>query len=94
MQMLARRSAYGSAAAAAVAVAAAGWALVSWRDGSPGGALVVSVVACLAGFVLGLVAEVVGSDRRDLRVGLAALVGNVLMAAFWAFVVVAAWSGS
>lgn len=92
--MIARRFAYGSVAAAAVAVLAALWALVQWRSGSPGPALVVSVVGCLIGFASGLVAEAVGSDPRDLKVGLAGLVGNALVAAGWAFVVVALWLGS
>lgn len=81
-------------AAAAVAVVAALWALVQWGSGSPGLALVVSVVACLIGFTLALVAETLGSDRRDLKLGLAGLVGNAVIAAGWAFVVVATWIGS
>jgi hypothetical protein len=92
--MIAQRSAYGSVAAAAVAVVAALWALVQWRSGSPGPGFVVSVVGCLVGFALALVAEAVGSDRRDLKIGLAGLVGNALIAAWWAFVAFAAWTGS
>jgi 4-amino-4-deoxy-L-arabinose transferase-like glycosyltransferase len=92
--MIARRTAQGSVAAAAVAVVGALWALVHWGGGSPGPALVVSVVACLVGFALALVAEAFGSDRRDLRIGLAGLVGNAVIAAGWAFVVVAALIGS
>jgi hypothetical protein len=91
---IARRLAYGSVAAAAVAVVGVLWALVHWRSGSPGPGFVVSVVGCLAGFALGLVAEAVGSDRRDLKIGLAGLVGNVLIAAWWAFIAFAAWTGS
>jgi hypothetical protein len=94
MPTIARRSAYASLVAAAVAVLAALWAVVQWRSGSPGAALVVSVVGCLVGFACGLVAETVGSDRRDLRIGLAGLVGNALIAAGWAFIVVALWLGS
>jgi hypothetical protein len=92
--MIARRSAYGSVAAAAVAVVAIAWALVQWGDGSPGPALVVSVVGCLVGFALALVAEAAGSDRRELRIGLAGLIGNALIAAWWAVLFVAAWTGS
>ena len=92
--MTARRSAQGSLVAAAVAVVAAFWALVQWGSGSPGPALVVSVVACAVGFALALVAEAVGSDRRDLRLGLAGLVGNAVIVAGWAFVLVGAWMGS
>ena len=92
--MIARRSARGSVAAAAVAVVAALWALVQWGSGSPGPALVVSVIGCLVGFALAVVAEAVGSDRRDLKLGLAGLVGNAVIAAGWAFVVVAAWIGA
>ena len=92
--MIARRSARGSVAAAAVAVVAALWALTQWGSGSPSLALVVSVIGCLVGFALALVAEAVGSDRRDLKLGLAGLVGNAVIAAGWAFVVVAAWIGS
>jgi hypothetical protein len=43
----------------------------------------VSVVASLTGFALALVAEAVGSNRRDLRIGLFGLVGNTLVAAGW-----------
>lgn len=78
----------------AVAVVAALVALVQWRTGSPGPALVVSAVACLVGFALALVAEAVGSDRRDLRIGLAGLVGNALVAAWWGVVLVGVWLGS
>jgi hypothetical protein len=92
--MIARRSALGSVAALAVAVVGALWALADWRSGSPFPGIVVSVVGCLAGFALALVAEAVGSDRRDLKVGLAGLVGNALIATSWAFIVFAAWTGS
>lgn len=92
--MIARRSAQGSVAAAAVAVVAALWALGQWRSGSPGPALVVSAAACLVGFALALLAEAVGSERRDLKLGLAGLVGNAVIGAGWAFAVVGAWIGS
>ena len=92
--LIARSAAYGSVAAAAVAVIAGLWALGQWRTGSPGPALVVSMAGCLVGFAAALVAEAVGSNRRDLRIGLAGLVGNALIAAGWAFGVVALWLGS
>jgi hypothetical protein len=92
--MIARRSAYGSVAAAAVAILAGLWALVQWRSGSPGPALVASMVGCLFGFVSALVAEAVGSDRRDLRIGLVGLVANAFLAAGWAFAMVALLLGS
>jgi hypothetical protein len=92
--MIARRSAHGSVAALAVAVIGFLWALAGWRSGSPFPGLLVSVVGCLAGFTLALVAEAVGSDRRDLRVGLVGLLGNALIAAVWAFIVFGAWIGS
>jgi hypothetical protein len=81
-------------AAAAVAVLAGLWALVQWRTGSPGSALVVSMAGCVVGFGSALVAEAIGSNRRDLRIGLAGLVGNAVVAAGWAFAVVALWLGS
>lgn len=92
--MIARRSAYGSVTAAAVAILAGLWALVQWRSGSPGPALVVSMVGCLVGFVSALIAEAVGSDRRDLQIGLVGLVLNALLAAGWAFAMVALFLGS
>ena len=92
--MIARRSAYGSVSAAAVASLAGLWALVQWRSGSPGPALIVSMVVCLVGFVSALVAEAVGSDRRDLQIGLIGLVANALLAAGWAFAMVALLLGS
>ena len=92
--MIARRSAYGSVVAAAVAILAGLWELVQWRSGSPGPALVVSMVGCLFGFVSALVAEAVGSDRRDLRIGLVGLVANAFLAAGWAFAMVALLLGS
>jgi hypothetical protein len=92
--MIAQRSAYASVVAGAVAVAAIAWALVQWGSGSPGPAVVVSLVGCLVGFALALVAEAAGSDRRDLRIGLAGLIGNALIAAWWALLFVAAWTGS
>lgn len=81
-------------AALAVAVGGVLWALASWRSGSPFPGIVVSVVGCLTGFALALVAEAFGSDRRDLKVGLVGLLGNALIAAWWAFIVFAAWAGS
>jgi hypothetical protein len=92
--MIARRSAYASVVGLAVAVVGVLWALASWRSGSPFPGIVVSTVACLTGFALGLVAEAVGSNRRDLRIGLAGLVGNALVAAGWGFAIVALWLGS
>jgi hypothetical protein len=82
--------------AAAVAVVAATWALVQWGSGSPGPGLVVSVVSCLVGFALALVAEASGSERRYLRMGLVGLVSNAVIATGWAiaFVLIAAWIGT
>jgi hypothetical protein len=84
--MIARRSAYGSVAAAAVAILAGLWALARWRSGSPGPALLVSMVGCLFGFVSALVA---GSDRRELKIGLVGLIANALLAAGWGFAMIA-----
>ena len=92
--MLVRRLAYVSIASAALAVAGALLALAQWSSGSPGPGLVVSVVACLVGFGLAITAEAAGSNRRDLRLGLPALVANLVVAAFWAVVVVGAYLGS
>jgi hypothetical protein len=87
--MIARRSAYGSVAAAAVAILAGLRALAQWRSGSPGPALLVSMVGCLFGFVSALVAEAVGSDRRELKIGLVGLIANALLAAGWGFAMIA-----
>jgi hypothetical protein len=92
--MLVQRVAYVSIGSAALAVAGALVALTQWRSGSPGPGLVVSVVACLVGFALAITAEAAGSNRRDLRLGLAALVANLAVAAFWAVIVVGAYLGS
>lgn len=94
MTTIARRSAHGSVVALAVAVVSVLWALASWRSGSPFPGLVVSVVASLTGFVLALVAEAVGSNRRDLRIGLFGLVGNALVAAGWGLLLAGAALGS
>lgn len=92
--MIARRAAHASVVSAAVALVAALAAVVQWRDGSPGLGLVVSVVACLAGFTVGVVAQAVGSDRRELRVGLAGLLANAAIAVAWGFTFLAALLGS
>jgi hypothetical protein len=52
------------------------------------------MVGCLVGFVSALVAKAVGSDRRDLQIGHVGLVANALLAAGWAFTVVALLLGS
>jgi hypothetical protein len=52
------------------------------------------MVGCLVGFVSPLVAKAVGSDRRDLQIGLVGLVANALLAAGSAFTVVALFLGS
>jgi hypothetical protein len=92
--MLVRRVAYVSLASAALAVAGALVALAQWSSGSPRPGLVVSVVACLVGFGLAITVEAAGASRRDLRLGVAALAANFLVAAFWAVVVVGAYIGS
>jgi hypothetical protein len=92
--MLVRRAAYVSIASAALAVVAALVALSQWSSGSPGPGLVVSVIASLVGFGLAIAVEAAGTDHRDLRLGLAALVANLAVAAFWAIVIVGAYMGS
>lgn len=92
--MLVRPAAYVSIASASLAAIGAVVALAQWRSGSPGPALVVSVVACLVGFGLAIAVEAAGTDRRDLRLGLAGLVANLLIATFWAYVIVGAFLGS
>jgi hypothetical protein len=52
------------------------------------------MVGCVVGFASGLVAVYVGSDRRDLKVGLVGLLGNALIAAFWAVLILLIASGS
>ncbi len=81
------RSASLSAAGAMVVFA-------QWSSASPGPGLVVSVVACLVGFGFAIAVEAVGTDRRDLRLGLAGLVANVVIATLWALVIMAAYVGS
>ena len=66
--------------------------LEQWESHFPG--MAASAVACLTGFALALIAEAFRSDRGELKIGLAGLVGNALIAAWWAFIVVAAWAGS
>ena len=92
--MFVRPAAYLSIAAASLAVLAALAAFAQWSSGSPGPGLVVSVVACLAGFGFALAVEAAGTERRDLRLGLAGLVANLLIAAFWAVLIVGALLGS
>lgn len=92
--MLIRRAAYFSIGSAALAAAGAILALAQWTSGSPGPGLVVSVVACLVGFGVAIAVEAAGTDRRDLRLGLAGLVANLLIAMFWAVVAVSAYMGS
>lgn len=52
------------------------------------------MVACLVGFGFAVAVEAAGTDRRDLRLGLAALVANRLIAAFWAVLIVGLLLGS
>lgn len=92
--MFVRRAAYLSVAAAALAVLSALAAFAQWSSGSPGPGLVVSMVACLVGFGFAVAVEAAGTDRRDLRLGLAALVANLLIAAFWAVLIVGLLLGS
>jgi hypothetical protein len=47
------------------------------------------MVGCLFGFVSALVAEAVGSDRRELKIGLVGLIANALLAAGWGFAMIA-----
>jgi hypothetical protein len=92
--MFVRPAAYVSIACASLATAGALVALVQWSSGSPGPALVVSVAACLVGFGVAIAVEAAGTDRRDLRLGLAGLVANLLIATFWGVVIVGAFLGS
>jgi hypothetical protein len=92
--MLVRPAAYVSLASASVAAAGALVALARWSSGSPGPALVVSVVACLVGFGFAIAVEAAGTDGWDLRLGLAGLVANLLIATFWAIVVAGVFLGS
>ncbi|MGH3070914.1 MAG: hypothetical protein ACRDNB_01430 [Gaiellaceae bacterium] len=92
--MFVRRAAYFSIAAASLAVLGAVAALAQWSSGSPGPGLVVSVVACLVGFGVAIAVEAAGTDGRDLRLGLAGLVANLLIATFWAVVIVGLFLGS
>ena len=52
------------------------------------------MIASLVGFGLAIAVEAAGTDRRGLRLGLAALVANLAVAAFWAIVIVGAYMGS
>ena len=72
--MLVRRAAYVSIGSAALAAAGALSAVAQWSSGSRGPGLVASVVACLVGFGVAITVEAAGTDRRDLRLGLAGLV--------------------
>ena len=92
--MFVRRAAHLSIAAAALAVLSALVAFAQWSSGSPGPGIVVSMVACLFGFGFAVAVEAAGTDRRDLRLGLAALVANLLIAAFWAVLIVGLLLGS
>jgi hypothetical protein len=87
--MIARRAAHASLAAASVALVAAVWAFARWSSGRPGPGLIVSVLFCVAGFALAVLAEASGTDRGDLRLGLVGLCANLLVAIFWATLVVA-----
>ncbi len=62
--------------------------------GRAGPGVIVSVVCCVAGFGLAIVAEASGADRRDLRLGLAGLIASLLIGTFWVVLVFAAWTGS
>ena len=92
--MVARRAAHLSLAAASIALAAALLAFAEWSSGSPGPGLVVSIAFSLVGFGSAVVAESAGTDRHDLKLGLVGLTANLVIAAFWALVVVAALTGS
>jgi hypothetical protein len=91
--MLVRPAVYVSLGSAVLAAASVLVALAQWRSGSPGPALVVSV-ACVIGFGSAIAVEASGTDRRELRLGLAGLVANLLIATFWALVIVGLLLGS
>ena len=44
------------------------------------------MACCLTGFALAIVAEALGSERRVLRLGLAGLIGNLVVASLWVLV--------
>jgi hypothetical protein len=92
--VFARNAAYGSLAFAVLAVVGALAAFAQWSSGSPGPGLAVSVVSCVVGFGCAIGAEAVGSDRHELRLGLAGLITNLLIGVFWAVLAFSAWSGS
>ena len=44
------------------------------------------MACCLTGFVLAILAEALGSERRVMRLGLAGLIGNLVVASLWVVV--------
>ena len=86
MSIIARRAAYGSIAACLAAGAAVLAALALGPSGNHLPAVIVSVACCLTGFVSATVAEALGSERRVLWLGLAGLIGNLVVASLWVVV--------
>lgn len=86
MSIVARRAAYGSVAACIAAIVAALAAAALGPSGHHVPAVIVSVACCLTGFVSAIVAEGLGSERRVMRLGLAGLIGNLVVASLWAMV--------
>lgn len=83
MPIVARRAAYGSVAACTAAIAAALAAAALATSGNQVPAVIVSVACCLIGFVSASVAQAFGSERRVMWLGLAGLIGNLIVALLW-----------
>lgn len=86
MSIVARRAAYGSLVACTAAILAVAAAAVLGPSGNHVPAVLVSVACCLAGFVSAIVAEAFGSERRVMWLGLAGLIGNLVVASLWVVV--------
>ena len=89
VSIVARRAAYGSLAACLAAIAAAFAAAALGPSGDHVPAVIVSVACCLTGFVSASVAEALGalgSERRVMWLGLAGLIGNLVVASLWVVV--------
>ena len=86
MSIVARRAAYGSLAACIAAIVAVAAAGVLGQSGNQVPAVIASMACCLIGFVLAIVAEALGSERRVMRLGLAGLIGNLVVASLWVLV--------
>jgi hypothetical protein len=89
VSIVARRAAYGSIAACIAAIVAVLAAAALGQSGNHFPAVIASMACCLTGLVFASVAEALGalgSERRVMWLGLAGLIGNLVVASLWVVV--------